>query len=98
MQISSNNTLPVTTGIPAETSLRRTASRPPSKTAVENQNQTTVANKAGSEKGSRRPPVFVQSMKNVQLSRTGEEAMRAYRDVAQAGDQAELVNRVNVIA
>jgi hypothetical protein len=37
-------------------------------------------------------------MANGKLSRTGEEAMRAYRDAAMAGEPAELVNRVNVTA
>ena len=96
MQISSNNTLPVITGIRPETTPRQTAPKPPSSPMPEA--QTGLVNNTNSDQKSRRPPLFVQSMKDIKLSRTGEEAMRTYRDVAQSGDQVELVNRVNVVA
>ena len=95
MQISSTNTLPIITGIRPEAS-RQTATKPPSQPTPEN--QAGVVSNTRSDQGSRRPPLFVQSMKDAKLSRTGEEAMRTYRDVATAGEEAELVNRVNVVA
>lgn len=96
MHISSHNTLPVTTGSRPDTTLRQTAPKPRSQPTTEN--QAVVVNPAASDQGNRRPPLFVQSMMDVKLSRTGENAMRTYRDVAAAGNEAELVNRVNVVA
>jgi hypothetical protein len=96
MQISSHNTLPVTTGIRPDTSLRQAVAKP--RTQTPPQSQAEVVNNTVSDQRSRRPPVFVQSRMDTKLSRTGEEAMRTYRDVATAGNEAELVNRVNVVA
>ena len=97
MQISSNNTLPVLAGIRPDTSLRQ--SKQPPRAAVSPQNQTTSVNNAvNTYQGYRRPPVFVQPAFEQAMSRTGEQAVRTYRDVAQSGDEVELVNRVNVVA
>ena len=96
MQIRSNNTLPVTTGIRPDASLRQTVAKP--RVQVTPENQAEVVSTNVSDRHSRRPPLFVQPMMDVRLSRTSGEAMRTYREVAMSGDQAELVNRVNVIA
>ena len=42
----------------------------------------------------RRAPVFLQPA-NHAVSRTGEQAMRAYHDAAMAGNREELVNRIH---
>ena len=96
MLINANNTLPVITGVRPEPTLRQTTTRPRSQPAAEN--QATLVMTSTSDQGNRRPPLFVQPMSDIKLSRTGEEAMRTYRNVAMAGDEAELVNRVNVLA
>lgn len=95
MLINANNTLPVITGIRPEPTLRQSTTKPRLQPGPENQANLVTAN---SDQGYRRPPLFLQPMSDVKLSRTGEEAMRTYRDVAMAGDEAELVNRVNVLA
>jgi hypothetical protein len=94
MLINSNNSLPVVSGLRPEPALRQTRT-PPQATSEYQANQISNVE---SEQGSRRPPLFIQPMANGKLSRTGEEAMRAYRDAAMAGEPAELVNRVNVTA
>jgi hypothetical protein len=96
MQISSRNTLPVTTGIRPDTSLRQTALKPRPQTTPDS--QAEVISNVTRDQDSRRPPLFITPMRDGKLSRTGEQAMRTYRDVATAGEQAELVNRVNVVA
>lgn len=94
MQISSNHNLPVITGMRPEPMLRQPASR--QRPAIP-EYQAQQASNTVSDQETRRPPVFLQPMMDVKRSRTGEEAMRTYRDVAMAGNDAELVNRVNVL-
>lgn len=95
MQISSNNSLPVLAGLRPDTALRQ-AKQPP-RQAESPQNQTAAVNHAvNTYQGNRRPPVFVQPAFDQAMSRTGEQAVRTYRDVAQSGDEVELVNRLSV--
>lgn len=49
------------------------------------------------QRTSRQTPVFLQPA-NHNLSRTGEQAMRAYQNAATAGHREELVNRIHELA
>lgn len=96
MQISSSNTLPILTGSRPQASPRPPASvRRSTETA---DTATNLVNYTDHEQAQRRSPLYVQPIQTGKLSRTGEQAMRAYRDAAMAGNPAELVNRVNVVA
>jgi hypothetical protein len=96
MQISSNNSLPVIAGSRPEPALLQSV-RPP-RTQISPENQTNQNAIDSGDQGNRRPPLFIQSMRDGNLSRSGEQAMRTYRDVAMAGEPAELVNRLDVMA
>lgn len=95
MQISSHNTLPVITGFRPEAPQRQPT--PPQRPTVEAQTYLpAIDNAVNSDNGNRRPPVFVQASFDQNMTHKGEQAVRAYRDVALSGDDAELVNRLNV--
>ncbi|MBI1422952.1 MAG: hypothetical protein GC149_05740 [Gammaproteobacteria bacterium] len=95
MQIYTNNSLPVIAGTRPEPVLRRPA---PPRTEVTSEFQPNVIDNPGSDQGSRRAPLFLQSNSPGNFTRTGETAVRTYRDVALAGEPGELVNRLNVTA
>jgi hypothetical protein len=96
MQINSSNTLPAITGLRPQTSPRQSAGSTPTSTRPEP--QTNLDQPVDSQREYYRAPVFIQPMTGIKMSRHGEEALRTYREVAMAGDEAELVNRVNVTA
>ena len=96
MHIRSLNTLPVPAGIRPDTPPPQPVSK--SRSAPAPAGQSEVVSRSGDRHESRRPPLFRQAMTDGNLSRTGEAAVRTYREVAMSGDEAELVNRVNVVA
>jgi len=96
MQINSSNTLPAITGLRPQTSPRQSAGSARTASRPEPQDNLTIA--VDSQREHYRASVFIQPMTGIKMSRNGEEALRTYREVAMAGGDAELVNRVNVIA
>lgn len=94
MQISSNNTLPVIAGLRPDASMRPTT--PPRQPVPVQQQPASSNNAVNTDQGYRRPPVFVQPAFDQAMTRTGEQAVRTYRDVALSGDEVEVVNRLSV--
>lgn len=96
MQINSSNTLPVMAGLRPDTSSRYPVRS--TRAVAGTEPQTNLVTATGSQQEYYRAAAYIQPMTGIKMSRNGEAALRTYREVAMAGEEAELVNRVNVIA
>ena len=97
MQISANNNLPVISGIRQEPLNRKTLAQP-SRQQTDSETPPDRLNGQLQYQTQRRPPLFLQTLSDANLSRKGQQAMQTYHDVAMAGSREELVNRVNEMA
>ena len=99
MQINSSNNLPIITGY--EPQRQRRQQRQPEQVEQERvatNNQIVAAQfpPASTTTQRVRPTVNAQPLYNQQLTQSGEQAQRAYHDVAMAGE-VELAHRLDVI-
>lgn len=96
MQINSSNTLPAMTGLRPHTTPRYPASS--TRAVASAEPQTNLVAPTSSQQEYYRAAAYLQPMTGIKMSRNSEAALRTYREVVMAGGEAELVNRVNVIA
>lgn len=96
MQISSSQLYPIVSNAHAQSQPRREApTRHPLETV---EYPATNVDQYSNHRTERRPPLYVQPAQQSNLSRTSEQALRAYRTTALAGEPSELVNRLYVTA
>jgi hypothetical protein len=98
MQINTGNNLPIIADYSRRqhTQLNREQSRQP-RPATEQQQIALLHNNQFNSMQRVRPNVNAQPVFNQQLTPTGEQARRLYQDIALAGNDVELANRLDVI-
>jgi len=96
MQISASHYYPIATSAHSQSRPRQaTPSQRPLETV---EYPATGVSQYNVGRAERRSPLYVQPTQQGNLSRTSEQALRAYRTTALAGEPGELVNRLYVTA